>query len=75
MVNSKTSSSSNSAPKKKRSSGGLRKKGPTAYNKFMSEELARLKEDNIEPHKERWSRAIKAWNAGKGKSSASGSSP
>ncbi|KAJ7654171.1 hypothetical protein B0H17DRAFT_1214496 [Mycena rosella] len=74
MVNT-TKNAPVSAPKKKRSSGGLKKK-PTAYNKYMSEELARLKSLNIEPHSERWTQATKSWTAAKTKSSSSsGSSP
>ncbi|KAJ7216786.1 hypothetical protein B0H12DRAFT_1241812 [Mycena haematopus] len=60
-------------PKKKRSSGGLKKKKPSAYNKFMSEEMARLKATGVEDGAERRTTAAKNWKA-HGKS-ASSSSP
>ncbi|KAF7337687.1 hypothetical protein MSAN_02242200 [Mycena sanguinolenta] len=64
--------SSPNVPKKKRSSGGLKKRKPTAYNKFMSEEMARLKAAGVEDGTARRTQATKNWNAhGKADSSSS----
>ncbi|KAJ7729251.1 hypothetical protein DFH07DRAFT_850367 [Mycena maculata] len=78
MVN--VASSKTSAPKKKRSSGGLKKHKPSAYNKYMSVELARLKnEEGIQEHKERFQMALESWKAVKDRDasakSSGGSSP
>ncbi|KAJ6486103.1 hypothetical protein C8R47DRAFT_1129025 [Mycena vitilis] len=58
-----TKTSPPNVPKKKRSSGGLRRKKPSPYNKFISVELQRLKDVGIgEDHKERMALAIKRWH-------------
>ncbi|KAJ7146257.1 hypothetical protein C8R44DRAFT_756988 [Mycena epipterygia] len=61
MVNTNTKASG--AAKKKRSPGGFKKRQPTAFNRYMSEELARLKAENVEgqTHAERWKSATKSW--------------
>ncbi|KAJ7757479.1 hypothetical protein B0H16DRAFT_1721217 [Mycena metata] len=66
MVNTSTQ------PKKKRSPGGKKKAAPTAYNKFMSKELARLKERGIgEDHKARMAIISKKWKEAKENASTS----
>ncbi|KAJ6544049.1 hypothetical protein B0H19DRAFT_1169452 [Mycena capillaripes] len=65
------SNTSPTVPKKKRSSGGLKRKKPTAYNKFISKELARLKEIGTgDTHEDRMELALKKWHATKDSSSS-----
>ncbi|KAK7063772.1 hypothetical protein R3P38DRAFT_2820259 [Favolaschia claudopus] len=58
-------------PKKKRTGGGggKKKKGPTAYNKFVSEEMERLRNVGVDDGRERRSRAIANWHLHKEKDS------
>ncbi|KAJ7794102.1 hypothetical protein B0H14DRAFT_3497375 [Mycena olivaceomarginata] len=57
-------------PTKKRSSGGLKKKKPSAYNKFMSEEIERLKGTGVDDAAERKKTALRNWHATKSSSSS-----